>query len=196
MNQLTVKRLTGTDHLLECFEISKIKNKVGGSKAPSPDGFIEGYTPYFEDHDDRYVFGCFEDGKLISWIAIGFVDFTIGDTTTQFWAISALYTTKFVKLFSFNNPEIGLLIKEAFQLAESKKFYTYYYSISKRVSKVYETQIQKTKYIPIGRYDYFEVAIVPANTQPVNPLHWRLMGQELKPDDILIKKRVLRSEHR
>jgi hypothetical protein len=196
MSQLTVKRLIGTDQLLECFEISKIKNKVGGSTPPSADGFIAGYTPYFENNDDRYVLGCFEDEKLISWIAIGFVDITVDGQDNRFWAISALYTTKFVQLFSFNNPEIGLLIKEAFQLAESKKFYQYYYSVSKRIQKVYETQIQKTKYIPIGRYDYFEVAVVPANTQPDNVLHWRLMGQTLKPDDIIIKKRILRSEYR
>lgn len=196
MSQLTVKRLTGNDLLLECFEISKIKNKVGGSNSPSPDRFIKSYSLYFENNDDRYVLGCFDDDKLISWMAVGFVDSSVEGRDNKFWAISALYTTKFVQLFSFNNPEIGLLIKEAFALAESKKFYQYYYSVSKRIQKVYETQIQKTKYIPIGRYDYFEVAVVPANTQPDNVLHWRLMGQELKPDDIIIKKRVLRSEHR
>ncbi len=194
MDGFKVKRLLGEEYLEKCFEISKIKPKVGGTKPPDSEGFKEGYSLYFTDNDERYALGCFEGNELVSWMAIGFVD--IPDYNYHFWAISALYTTRFVQLFSFNNPEIGLLIKEAFAIAESKEYYEYYYSVSSRISKVYETQIQKTKYIPIGRYTYKEVAIVEANTQPANILYWRLMGQELKPDDIIIKKRILKHEFR
>lgn len=194
MDGLKVKRLLGEEHLEKCFEISKLKSRVGGTKPPDPDGFKEGYSAYFTDNDERYALGCFDGDELISWIAIGFVD--MPDYDYHFWAISALYTTRFVQVFSFNNPEIGLLIREAFALAESKEYYEYYYSVSSRISKVYETQIQKTKYIPIGRYTYKEVAVIPANTEPDNILFWRLMGQELKPDDIIIKKRILNPEHR
>jgi hypothetical protein len=194
MVQYRVERLLGDENLDRCFSIAQLKSRSGGTVPPSPDAFKNQYKKYFESNDECFILGCFDNNILVSWIAIGFIDMPEKDY--HFWAIVGLHTTKFVQLFSFNNPEIGLLIKEAFTLAESKKFYQYYYSVSKRIQKVYETQIQKTKYIPIGRYDYFEVAVIPANTQPANVLHWRLMGQELKPDDIIIKKRVLRFEHR
>ena len=194
MDRYRVERLLGDENLNKCLSIAQLKLRSGGTVPPSPDAFKNQYKKYFEPNDECFILGCFDDTTLVSWIAIGFID--IPEKDYHFWAIVGLHTTKFVQLFSFNNPEIGLLIKEAFALAESKKFYQYYYSVSKRIQKVYETQIQKTKYIPIGRYDYFEVAVIPANTQPDNVLHWRLMGQELKPDDIIIKKRVLRFEHR
>jgi hypothetical protein len=114
----------------------------------------------------------------------------------RFWVITTLYTTRFTTYFSFNQEEIGLLIKEAFHLAESKKYYEYYYSVSERIATVYESQYRKNKYVQTGRYDLVELDRVPANTQPTTDLYWKLMGQELKPDAIIIKKRVLRESFR
>jgi hypothetical protein len=194
MDHYSIKRLLGEENLNNCFSIAQLKSRSGGTKPLSPDAFKEQYAKYFEPNDCSFILGCFDNDILVSWIAIGFLEQPEKDY--HFWAIVGLYTSKFVQRFSFNNPEIGLLIKEAFVLAESKKFYQYYYSVSKRIQKVYETQIQKNKFIPVGRYEYFEVAIIPANTQPEDLLHWRLMGQELKPDDIIIKKRILKYEYR
>jgi hypothetical protein len=61
---------------------------------------------------------------------------------------------------------------------------------------VYERQIQKTQYIPIGRYEYIELATIPANTKPEKILYWKLMGEQMKPDTIIIKKRVLKPQYR
>jgi hypothetical protein len=47
-----------------------------------------------------------------------------------------------------------------------------------------------------GKYELTTLDVVPANTKPEFELYWRLMGQELKPDNIIIKKRVLRQEFR
>jgi hypothetical protein len=190
---MIVERLSGEDHFLKCLEISKIRPRVGGTVPISSESFINTFTKYFEDNEHSYAFGCFENNELISWIAIGF-----GDTpnTGKFWVISTLYTTRFTTYFSFNNEEIGLLIKKAFEFAESKKYYEYYYTVGSRISKVYETQIQKNKFIPIGRYDYRELKTVPPNTKPESELIWRLMGQETKPDSTIVKKRILRTEFR
>jgi hypothetical protein len=39
------------------------------------------------------------------------------------------------------------------------------------------------------------LAVVPANTKPEFELYWRLMGQELKPDNIVIKSRKLKGHN-
>jgi hypothetical protein len=188
---MKVERLAGEKQFNECVAISKLRSKIGGTKPITEESFIEKHQKYFESNDNFHAIGCVENDKIISWIAIAFTE---NKTRGRFWVITSLYTTKFTSYFSFNNEEIGLLIKASFELAESKKYYEYYYSIGESVSSVYEKQIQKNKYIPIGRYDYIELDRIPANTQPSVDLYWKLIGQELKPDNIIIKKRVLRSE--
>jgi hypothetical protein len=190
---MNVERLSGKKHFNECLAISKLKLKTGGTKPISEASFIEKYQKYFEDDDNYHALGCVENDIVISWIAIAFIE---NKVRGRFWIITMLYTTKFTNYFTFNNKEIGLLIKAAFTLAESKKYYEYYYSVGERIALVYETQIQKNKYIPIGRYDYIELDRISANTQPQVDLYWKLMGEEIKPDNIIIKKRVLRSEYR
>jgi hypothetical protein len=190
---MNIERLSGKKHFSECLSISKLRPKAGGTKPISESSFIEKYKKYFEGDDNYYALGCVENDIVISWIAIAFIE---NKARGRFWIITTLYTTKFTNYFSFNNEEIGLLIKNAFALAESKKYYEYYYSVGERISLVYETQIQKNKYIPISRYDYINLDNIPANTQPTVDLYWKLMGEELKPDNIIIKKRVLRQEFR
>jgi len=190
---MIVKRLSGESHFLKCLEISKIRPRVGGTIPMAEEPFRKAFTKYFTDSEDAYAFGCFENDNLVSWMGLMLIE---NKARGRFWSISTLYTTKFTSYFSFNNEEIGLLIKTAFALAESKHYYEYYYSVSARISNVYERQIQKNTFIPIGRYDYIELDTVPANTRPTVDLYWRLMGEEEKPDDIVIKKRILRQEYR
>ena len=190
---MNVERLLGNNQFNECLVISKLRSKTGGTKPISETSFIEKHQKYFEGDSNFYALGCVENDKIISWISIAFIE---NKTRGKFWVITSLYTTKFTKYFTFNNEEIGLLIKAAFELAESKKYYEYYYSVGENIASVYEKQIQKNKYIPIGRYDYIELDRVQANTQPSVDLYWKLMGQEMKPNNIIIKKRVLRPEFR
>lgn len=190
---MIVERLLGTERFDECFEISKLHPRNAGTKPASLEVFLEKYKKYFEDTDDYYALGCIEDGKVISWIAVAFIE---NKARGKFWVIPLLYTTRFTNYFTFNNEEIGLLIKTAFELAESKKYYEYYYSVSERIATVYEKQFKKNKYLPLGRYDFIELDRVPANTYPTTDLYWKLMGQEIKPDTIIIKKRILKEEYR
>jgi hypothetical protein len=190
---MKVERLLGEEYFNQCFEISKLRPRVAGTTPASLEVFLEKNKKYFDENDDYHILGCIEDSRVISWIAVAFIE---NKARGRFWIIPSLYTTKFTNYFTFNNEEIGLLIKAAFQLAESKKYYEYYYSVSQRIATVYEKQIQKNKYIPIGRYDYIELDRVPADSQPTTELYWKLMGEETKPDDIIIKKRVLRESFR
>jgi len=190
---MKIERLLGNDYLVECLNIAKLRPRVGGTKPLSEEVLIEVCTKYFVEDDRYYALGCLEDGKIISWIGIVLME---NKARGKFWIITSLYTTRFNKYFSFNQKEIGLLIKEAFHLAESKKYYEYYYSVSERIATVYESQYKKNKYITTGRYDCIQLDIIPANTVPTVDLYWKLMGKETKPDDIIIKKRVLRQEFR
>lgn len=190
---MKIERLLGNDYLVECLNIAKLRPRVGGTKPLSEEVLIEVCTKYFVEDGSYYALGCIEDGKIISWIGIVLME---NKARGKFWIITSLYTTRFTGYFSFNQEEIGLLIKEAFHLAESKKYYEYYYSVSERIATVYESQYKKNKYITTGRYDCIQLDIIPTNTVPTVDLYWKLMGKETKPDDIIIKKRVLRQEFR
>jgi len=190
---LTVSRLLGDEHFLKCLEISKIKSRVSGTSPGSETVLKTNLAKFFKNNDNFYVFGCFENEKLISWIGIALIE---NETHGKFWCITSLFTTAFTTYFSFNTKDIGILIKTAFDFAESKKYYEYYYSVGARVSKVYEKQIQKNTFRPIGVYDLIELDTIPPNTKPAVGLYWKLMGQELKSDTIVIKKRVMRHEFR
>lgn len=190
---MKVERLLGDDHLTACLDIARLRPRVSGTKPLPEELLIELSQKYFVENENYYALGCIEDGKIISWVALAFVE---NKARGRYWIITALYTTKFTTYFSFDNEEIRLLIKASFDLAESNKYYEYYYSVAERVSSVYESQIRKNKYIATGRYDCIQLDIVPANTKSTVDLYWKLMGQELKPDNIVIKKRVLRPEFR
>ena len=190
---MKVERLLGDEHFKECLDIAKLRPKVGGTKPLSEEVLIEVCSKYFVENDSYYALGCIEGDKIISWVGIVLME---NKARGKFWVITSLYTTVFTGYFSFNQEEIGLLIKEAFHLAESKKYYEYYYSVSERIATVYESQYKKNKYITIGRYDCIQLDIVPANTKPTVDLYWKLLGKETKPDNVIIKKRVLRQEFR
>ena len=186
---MEIRRLIGNEYLDKCYEIYQQKTKVSGTQTtPSKDKFLDHLENHFVENDFRYILGCFENNELISWIALTFIN---SKTRGQYWGITTLHTIRLHNVFSFSNPEIGLLIKEAFELAEQKGYFVYYYSIAEKVEKVYERQWRKNPWGFNGRYEFSIEATIPPMTQPADELYWRLLGKELKPDTVLIKKRIL-----
>lgn len=175
------------------LEIARLKPKTGGTKPISDEQFEELHKKYFIGSGVHFALGYFEDNQLISWVAFGLHENT---SRGKFWYISFLYTSKFHNQFSFNNPEIGLLIKSAFSVAEDLGYYTYFYTIAKKFETVYDRQWSKNKFVQTGRYDLEIIGEIPANTEPTIDLYWRLLGSETRPDTMVIKKRILRPEHR
>jgi hypothetical protein len=113
----------------------------------------------------------------------------------KFWVISNFFSSVYTSYFNFNRPEFGMLFKKAFEVAEGRGYYQYFYSIAERLERVYERQWKKNSYAIQGKYDLTTLAVVPANTKPEFELYWRLMGQELKPDNISIKARKLKGHN-
>ena len=70
---MNVVRLLGEKHFNECFEISKLQQKVGGTKPISNEVFLETHKKYFNYNDDFYALGCVEDDKIISLVSIAFI---------------------------------------------------------------------------------------------------------------------------
>jgi hypothetical protein len=195
---MIVSRLFGLDALKSCWSLLEGRSRVGGSTPLDEESFVKHYTKYFMDPikdqiENYYAFGCFENNILISWIAISLME---NKSRGKFWIIVMIASNRPRSIFTFNNPETGLLIKECFKLAESMGHYDFYYTVADRISKVYETQIAKTDYIPIGRYDKEDLAIIPANTWPEVELYQRLLGGAPKPDTIIVKHRKLKEEYR
>jgi hypothetical protein len=135
-------------------------------------------------------YGYFENNKLISFVCIRMFENTMRG---KFWVIPGLYTRDFKNYFNFKNSKIGELINYAFNYTESMGWYEYYYCTAERVMNVYERQWKRSHSY---RYEHILLDVVPPNTKPFYELHWRLMGQEVKPVPTVVKKRVLKQEFR
>jgi hypothetical protein len=181
----------------QCLDIALSKERIGGSTANiSKDSFLELYGNYFNESDDRYTIGYYEDDDqtdLISFMCIGFFE---NKTRGKFWLIRCIYTKKNKSYFTFNTSEIGLLVKTALELAESKEYYEYYYCTAERISHVYERQWAKNQYFNTNRYELITLDVIPPNTMPTQQLYQQLMGFSTKSDTIVFKKRILRPEYR
>ena len=183
-----VREITGDKEYEEhCKQIVLSRKKISGTTPTSP----ERYRALQEESKskDDVTIGYFEDDKLISWITIGFYE---SKMRGKFWVISNFFSSVYTSYFNFNRPEFGMLFKAAFDIAEGRGYYQYFYSIAERLERVYERQWKKNSYAIQGKYELTTLAVVPANTKPEFELYWRLMGQELKPDNIAIKSRKLK----
>jgi len=183
----------GTEHFTACLDIKRLRPKIAGTVAITDDAFIEGYQKFFQPNDTNLALGYFEEEELISWISVGMYQ---SPMRGKFWVVPCFFSKRTQSYFSFNVPDLSMMIKEAFRITESKQYYTYYYAISEKISRVYDKQWQKNSFITTGRYHLSTLDVVPPNTQPDQSLYWKLMGEETKPDATLIKQRVLKEEFR
>jgi hypothetical protein len=186
---IEVREITGNyDYEEICDQVFFSRKKISGTTPMS----IERYENLRKESksNNSVVIGYFEDDKLISWITIGFYE---NKMRGKFWVISSFFSSVYTSYFNFNRPEFGMLFKAAFEMAEERGYHQYFYSIAERLERVYERQWRKNSYAIQGKYDLTTLAVVPANTKPEFELYWRLMGQELKPDNIVIKSRKLKS---
>lgn len=186
-----VREITGNQEYEERRkQIVLSRKKISGTTPISP----ERYQTLQEESKskDDVIIGYFEDDELISWITIGFYE---SKMRGKFWVISNFFSSGYTSYFNFNRPEFGMLFKAAFEVAEGRGYYQYFYSIAERLERVYERQWKKNSYAIQGKYDLTTLAVVPANTKPEFELYWRLMGQELKPDNIAIKARKLKGHN-
>lgn len=193
MPVVEVREITNNfEYEKECEAIVLSRKKISGTTPISAERYIE-HRAESKSNSSAIVIGYFEDNKLISWLSIGFHE---SQMRGKFWVISNFFSSVYSSYFDFNKPEFGLLFKEAFSIAEGRGYYQYFYSISERLERVYERQWKKNSYAIKGKYELTTLDVVPANTKPEFELYWRLMGKETKPDNIIIKKRVLRQEFR
>ena len=189
MPVIEVREITNSfEYEKECEAIVLSRKKISGTKPVSAERYLE-LREEAKTNDSSVVIGYFEDSKLISWLSIGFHE---SKMRGKFWVISTFFSSVYTSYFNFNRPEFGLLFKAAFDIAEGRGYYQYFYSISHRLERVYERQWKKNSYAIQGKYELTTLAVVPANTKPEFELYWRLMGQELKPDAIVIKSRKLK----
>jgi len=184
-----IRRLLGSEDFEQCLEIFKLKERHSGITKMSLEKFNNSYKKYFELNERYYVFGFFNDKQLTSWVAIAFFNWH----EERSWAIINLLTRNFRNYFKWQDSEIQNLIAHAFNFAEDKYYYIYYYTVTKRIKKVYERQWTKEFSL---RYEHITEIEIPPNTIPDDKLFWKLMGEELKSDTVIIKKRILKEEHK
>jgi hypothetical protein len=187
-----IRRLSKQD-LDDCVKMVGIKPRTAGTVNLTKEKFIDSLSHYFDSSDNHVSLGYFKDTELICFICLGFFE---SKMRGKFWVISALYTKEFKPYFNFKDPDMGSLLKYSFEFAEQKGYYEFYYSIAERIMNAYERQWQRNSFMATGRYDRVILDRVPPNTVPNYELYWKLMGESIKPDCIIIKKRVLREEFR
>lgn len=190
MPNIEVRDITNNHEYEEiCRQIVFSRKRISGTAPIS----LERYQALREEtklNNNTATIGYFEDDKLISWISIGFYE---SKMRGKFWAITSFFSAVYTSYFSFDRPEFGMLFKKAFEIAEGRGYDQYFYCISQRLERVYERQWRKNPYAVQGKYELTTLDVVPANTKPEFELYWRLMGQELKPDNMVIKSRKLKS---
>lgn len=187
-----IRELTLSD-LDEASKMVGLKPRTSGTSPVSKGDFLEGFTMYFAGNDTMKAFGYYENNELICFVCVGFFE---SKMRGKFWVIPALYTKNFKQVFNFKDPDMASLLKFVFEYAENNYYYEFYYTVAERIVNAYERQWQRNSVMPVGRYDLITLDKVPANTKPEFELYWRLMGEEEKPDTIVIKKRVLKEQYR
>lgn len=182
-----IKQLT-KDDIPFCLSVISAENKISGTTPLDSERQINYLNHCIQDTDKYRVLGYFENDQLISWINIGFYE---GNTYGKFWILLNLFSTKKRGYFSFKNPEISELLATAFNVAESREVYQYFYCVSERISKVYESQWAKKNPMNYhGVYELKDLAVIPANTVPKSNLFWGMMGKEMRPHAMYIKARI------
>lgn len=187
-----IRRLLGYSDLDAYIDLASKYKKIGGSKAPAQDFWEEIYGKYFMENSAYQSFGYFKEDTLVSVINVAYRE---NNSRGKFWVIPILFSLIKSNIFSFNRPEIGLLIKKVFDNSESLGYYDYYYVIAEHLSNVYEKQIDKNIYIPLQRYERITLDTIPKHTTPTVDLYQKLIGDP-KPHNMVIKKRVLKPEFR
>ena len=183
-------KLLTVEYLPDCMEIASLKNRTGGSVPLTLEAFESTFEKYFLDDKFYRAIGYFENNILSSFICISMFE---NNMRGKFWVIPGLYTRDFKNYFSFKTSGMGDLINYAFDYTESMGWYEYYYCTSERVMNVYERQWKRSN---SHRYEHVLLDVLPPNTKPYYELYWRLIGQEVKPDPMIFKKRVLKPEFR
>jgi hypothetical protein len=177
-----------------CISIVALKDKLGGTTPLDIAQFTSTYENHFSTSEsNRIALGYFDNDDLISFVLISFHE---SKMRGKFWIISGFYTKQFKTFFTFATPDSGQLIKAAFDFAEAREYYEYYYCTAEKVQAVYERQWNKNPYQPLGRYEKITLYTVPPNTKPEFELSWRMMGEQTKPDTIIFKKRILKEQYR
>lgn len=180
-------QLLNNSHYHTALMIAKLRHRIGGTTIS--ESLDDAILKYFNNDKKKIALGYFENDILVSYICIGLHE---NLSRGKFWYISFLFSSKIGNYYTFNKPENGLLLVEAFSHAERHGYYEYYYMISKRIEHVYDRQWSKNGYLPIGRYETITLDTIPANTVSDVDLYWQLMGCETKPVDMIVKKRIFK----
>jgi hypothetical protein len=184
-------RILDQTHFNEAVAIADLRERISGLKSKLDVDLAKTY--FSKNNNGKVVFGYFENNELISWLAIKLHE---NKSRGKFWIIVFLFSKNSTNIFSFKKVEIKSLIQQAFIYAEELEYYDYYYSIGRRIMNAYERQWKKVDFYPLGRYDWVTLDVIPPNTKPNVEMYWLLMNQELKDDEIIIKKRSLKKSLR
>lgn len=184
-----IKQLTIEYHD-QCCEMLASSKKVSGQLVGpnnNHERMLKHFSRYLTDNERYHVMGYFEGSQLVAYMVQGF--YTNKDIG-RFWLAILLVSNIKTNYFTFAEPYMKQMFTRAFEIAESRECYQYFYSVSDKISRVYETQWYKNN--PNGYdgvYDLIDAAVIPPNTKPTYKLYWKLMGEKTRSYTVHIKMR-------
>jgi len=196
-----VIKILGLDYFYDAIEMVNIKEKAGGMSKPNIDEISTIFLKYFLGKETTIALGYFDDNdtnekpKLVAWVSLSFIH-KLNIKFTNTWNISGLFTSKFENIFSFNRPEIGELIKTAFEIAEHRHCWTYYYTIASKHQVLYDKLWKKNNFLPTGRYKTEIEKIVCTDDYAIKEYYRPIIGNREYKEEFVIKRRTLNPEFR
>ena len=182
---MTIEKLS-VKHFLDCADMVVDKTKIAGTNPPNVSVLFKGLEKYFLSDINYHVFGFFDNTKLESFITISLQE-TIA--RGKFWLITNFYSSNTSNFFTFDKKHFGDLVRVVIDFAENLGYNKFYYCISEKIDKVYEKQWAKNTRSRNYNYNLETVAVIPPNTIPDDKVYWKLMGEDLKKDTMIIKYR-------
>jgi hypothetical protein len=182
----------GREDIDSVINIARLKSRHSGGGTTAVAALEELFESSFSNPNKLKMVGFFENEALVSWACFKYGE--LDDNKT--WAIVHLFTSKFNNILSWNKPELGLLIKTGFDLAESTGHFDYIYSISTKLENVYDRQWAKNRFLPPrNRYIRSKIAEIQANLIPSINWQARLINAP-QAVNVSILKRTLKEEFR
>lgn len=186
---MPIKKLLMKD-FLDCTDIVMEKRKIAGTRSLPFDKLQKGLEKYFLDNN-FHAFGVFQGDTLISFITVFFVE---ESSKGKYWAITNFYSKGTTDYFDFNKEQFGDLVRYTIDFAEQQGYMQFYYCVSKKINNVYERKWKQNSRSRNENYHVVTVEDVPPNTVPKDMLYWKLMGETLRDDIMIIKHRYRKNE--
>lgn len=180
-SQLHFRALTPAD-VPSIIRVNAAHRKVMGLKKREnyDEQFIEKLALYFLGQD-RYMYGAFYEGELISFISV------VRWHGQPYWTFLGAKSIPFA-MANYFRPQLNgmnLLISNVIKYEATLNRHVYWYVTSAKQNRGYKGYLRK--FVEGLDEFYFVSRTIEKGQQPQNPLIWKLMGEKIWSEDLMLR---------